>query len=123
MDEINSSKDRRRFQRVIFDAPVNLSFNNLSYEAHLVDISLKGALVKVPEDLQIKVGAQIELTVDLDDADTDIHMQVRAAHTAAGQIGFICATIDMESITHLRRLVELNVGDSSLLERELQALG
>jgi hypothetical protein len=29
----------------------------------------------------------------------------------------------MESIGHLRRLVELNLGDSNLLERELENLG
>jgi len=31
--------------------------------------------------------------------------------------------IDLDSISHLRRLVELNLGDEALLERELAALG
>ncbi|MCG8610315.1 MAG: hypothetical protein MI864_07240, partial [Pseudomonadales bacterium] len=30
--------------------------------------------------------------------------------------------IDLDSITHLKRLIELNVGDPSLIERELSAL-
>ncbi len=30
--------------------------------------------------------------------------------------------IDIESIAHLRRLVELNVGDDSLLHRDLEHL-
>jgi hypothetical protein len=38
-------------------------------------------------------------------------------------LGFVCRHIDLESISHLRRLVELNLGDESLLERELAALG
>ena len=32
------------------------------------------------------------------------------------------ASIDLDSITHLRRLVELNLGDEKLLERELSHL-
>ena len=47
--------------------------------------------------------------------------------TARGQdgelIGFVCRHIDVDSISHLRRLVELNLGDEALLERELAALG
>jgi len=31
-------------------------------------------------------------------------------------------TIDVDSMTHLRRLIELNLGDPTLLERELKAL-
>jgi hypothetical protein len=38
-------------------------------------------------------------------------------------LGFVCQYIDLDSISHLRRLVELNLGDGSLLERELAALG
>jgi hypothetical protein len=34
----------------------------------------------------------------------------------------LCESIDLDSITHLRRLVELNAGDPALLERELTAL-
>ena len=123
MDETGSSKDRRHFQRVLFDAPVSLQLNNTSHDTRLVDISLKGALVKEPDDWQVSIGSRVNLTISLDGAKTVIQMQALVAHTEAGQVGFICAAIDMDSMTHLRRLVELNVGDNSLLERELQALG
>ena len=36
--------------------------------------------------------------------------------------GLICRNLDIDSATHLRRLVELNLGDPKLLERELSAL-
>ena len=38
-------------------------------------------------------------------------------------VGMVCRHIDVDSISHLRRLVELNLGDEALLERELAALG
>ena len=44
-------------------------------------------------------------------------------HAEAGRIGFRIEHIDMDSVAHLRRLVELNLGDPDLLKRDLAALG
>jgi hypothetical protein len=51
-----------------------------------------------------------------------IVMAVSVAHQGAGRIGLDCTHIDIESAQHLRRLVELNLGDDALLHRELAAL-
>ena len=40
----------------------------------------------------------------------------------AHKLGFECTRIDQQSISHLRRVVELNLGDEALLQRELKAL-
>ena len=50
-------------------------------------------------------------------------MEVVLTRTLQDHLGFVCRHIDLDSISHLRRLVELNLGDESLLERELAALG
>lgn len=49
-------------------------------------------------------------------------MLVTLAHQKDGLLGLQCREIDLDSITHLRRLIELNLGSSELLERELGAL-
>jgi hypothetical protein len=36
--------------------------------------------------------------------------------------GVLCRSIDLESITHLRRLIEVNLGDPAASDRELKAL-
>ena len=115
--------ERRCFQRILFDAPVKLDYQSISRTTCLIDISLKGALVKAPEDWQLSIGCRLDLSVALNGADSAIHMQAQVAHIEPGQIGLLCDGIDMQSITHLRRLVELNLGDNALLERDLQALG
>jgi hypothetical protein len=51
-----------------------------------------------------------------------IAMWGKVAHLEGRFTGMRCETIDLESITHLRRLVELNSGDPSMLERELHSL-
>jgi len=123
MDGHPPADERRRFARVLFDAPVTLQTRESRLASRLIDISLKGALVRFPDHWLAVVGEPVELIVSLDEADTQIHMRAELAHTEIRQVGFICKEIDMESITHLRRLVELNLGDASLLERELEALG
>ncbi|MOA67711.1 Cyclic diguanosine monophosphate-binding protein [compost metagenome] len=47
-------------------------------------------------------------------------MQLR--HDNDGHLGFACLHIDLESITYLRRLIELNLGDEDELQRELGSL-
>jgi hypothetical protein len=49
-------------------------------------------------------------------------MQGSIIHSETDQIGFRCDHIDLESISHLKRLVELNLGDEAALERELHEL-
>lgn len=124
MTQQHDSTERRRNHRVLFDAPVSLqTVDGDTYATLLIDISLKGALAKRPENWHASKGDSISLSVHLGDADLVICMQTHIAHTEDSSIGFHCNAMDMESITHLRRLVELNLGDPDLLERELAALG
>ncbi|WP_456025945.1 PilZ domain-containing protein [Pseudomonas capeferrum] len=115
------SSDRRHFRRIAFDARTTIAQNGWNWPVQLVDVSLKGLLVQRPDDWQ---GNRTEL-FDVDirlDPQAHIKMQVKLAHDDHGQLGFVCEHIDLDSISHLRRLIELNVGDQEELERELGAL-
>jgi hypothetical protein len=119
-----SSSERRRNRRVLFDAPVSLqTAGGENYESLLIDISLKGALAKIPENWHADEKELISLCIHLDDADAVINMQCHIVHTENNAVGFHCHSMDMDSIIHLRRLVELNLEDPNLLDRELAALG
>ena len=43
-------------------------------------------------------------------------------HIEDDHTGYRCEHIDLDSISHLRRLVELNLGDPDILDRELSEL-
>lgn len=118
---MSDSADRRQFWRAAFRSPVQLVDKSGSHPAELVDISLKGALVKVPPQWPGQLHEGCRLTLKLAD-DALIAMQTLVAHVEGRRVGLHCESIDLDSITHLRRLVELNAGDPSLLDRELQAL-
>ncbi len=87
----------------------------------VLDLSLKGALLTIPAGTRLTVGENCTLCVQLDTDDV-ISMECKVAHSEGERTGLLCLTIDIDSVTHLRRLVELNLGDPELLERELSAL-
>lgn len=115
-------EEQRRFTRIPFDAAAVLTCGDRAWTCELIDLSLKGALVRKPADWAGASGTACQLTLTLDE-EVRIRMDVSVAHIEEQQIGLACQDIDLDSITHLRRLVELNLGDSHLLERELMALG
>ncbi|MET0049641.1 MAG: PilZ domain-containing protein [Candidatus Thiodiazotropha sp.] len=122
MNTIDNS-DRRHFHRIVFDAPATIIATSGEYPTTLIDISLKGALALIPPGWQPNPGDPVTLKVVLDQGESLISMQASCAHLEGERVGLRCEAIDMESITRLRRLVELNLCDESLLQRDIEALG
>lgn len=118
---MNERNNRRNFWRANFKATTRLTTDAGTVDAQLLDISLKGALLAVPARWHGGVGDACHLKLHLAEG-VVIAMWGRIAHLERQHLGFHCERIDLDSITHLRRLVELNSGDPALLERELQAL-
>lgn len=118
-------EDRRHHSRITFHTSAHLDFDGLRTEVRILDLSLKGALIQLPVShpgFAGMVDRTCRLDVSLDDETDQIHMVAKVAHAQQDRIGLLCQEIDLDSVTHLRRLVELNLGDASLLERELSAL-
>jgi len=113
---------QRDFSRISFDVAASISDRQQSWETRLIDISMHGALIQLPENFTPEQDQPLGLIVHLEGG-PDISMVVEIAHQETHELGLNCHDIDVDSITHLRRLVELNLGDPELLERELSALG
>ena len=117
------SEERRKHSRIAFHAPASLVFPDRTIDtAVVIDLSLKGALVRLPANASAQDQAICKLHVHLNEIHDDINMETRVVHVEGRYAGLRCLTIDLDSVTHLRRLVELNLGDPALLERELSAL-
>jgi len=114
--------ERRRYTRIAFRSPGRLVFADCSFKVVLVDISLHGALIRLPPNTLIENDALCVLQVRLAPVKDQISMECAVAHAEGRQAGLLCRSIDLDSATHLRRLVELNTGDPALLERELSKL-
>ena len=116
------SQERRQYSRIAFHAPAELILSDRNVDVVVLDLSLKGALIRLPTDTQIPDGTRCTLRLRLDALGDHIRMETRISHGEGRYAGLACHGIDLDSVTHLRRLVELNLGDEALLQRELSAL-
>ena len=123
-DTDQSGNDRRSFSRVIFQAEARISVNGQASPCRVRDLSLKGALVE--QEAPCKPIARGDVcTIELElseDHSAVIRMSGEIAHIEGNAVGVRCREIDLDSITLLRRLLALNIGDNSLLDREFSAL-
>lgn len=115
------SNDKRHFHRIFYKADATLNDQNTTWPCEIVDLSLKGCLLRFEAPWQEDTGKLYTLTLNLSE-EIAIKMALSVSHADNSSVGFKCENIDLESISNLRRLVELNLGDSQLLERNLLSL-
>lgn len=124
----SSMDERRHYQRVQFDTQAVLSQQNHSTPVHVVDLSLNGVLVDTFDGGGFDLSQPLQLHLELSDS-VVIAMELNCAHHSSVsesdhqlRCGFRCTRIDLDSISHLRRLVELNLGSADALDRDLSQL-
>ncbi len=114
--------EQRRFHRIAYFTPARLQIEGKQILGVIHDLSLQGALLEVDQQQGVQTQQLAELHFSLGESLFEVEMSVEVVHLEPGRIGLKCLNIDMESISHLRRLVELNLGDEQLLERDLYAM-
>jgi len=115
-------ENRRQFSRILFSINAHLEVDEVRYPVSIHDISLNGALISNPQDSPALTGRLGELTFELADGESFVSMHIAVIHQEEKEMGLRCNAIDIESVTHLRRLVELNLGDETQLNKELYQL-
>ena len=119
---MRTSEEQRHFHRVAHDAKARLSSPGQDWPCMVCDLSLKGCLLQTPVDCRLDPQQTFRVAITLAE-DVEIGMEVVPIHQHGNLAGFRCVEIDLDGITELRRLVELNLGDPALLERDLRELG
>jgi hypothetical protein len=114
--------NRRKFSRIPFRSEASLFLPDGEYVVDVLDLSLKGALIHPHANMFVTVGTTCTLKIRLDNVGTTIRMEATIVHHLANYYGLACRDIDLDSVTHLRRLVELNLGDEAMAEREFSIL-
>lgn len=116
------SDEHRRFTRITFTATVTIRAASGQWNCELLDVSLKGMLVSMPPDRQLAIGDPVTVELRLDAGDAGIQVEAVTKHLEPGRAGLQIHHLDMDSAAHLRRLIELNLGDDAQLHRELAAM-
>lgn len=114
--------ERRRFSRIIYQAKAELTQDSLTVDGLVWDLSLHGMLLISEQSDLLAQDKQVEISFSLPDSDVTIQLVGNIVGLNNNVIRLSIDHIDIESIGHLRRLVELNVGDDELLHRDIEHL-
>ena len=115
--------EKRHFTRITFGGEATADCPGGPCTGSVADISLKGVLLRRPEGWPglVERTTPAELDIELE---SGLHLTAtaRASHVHGEFAGFEFVQLPLETASELRRLVEFNLGDEALLERELAAL-
>lgn len=120
----NQAMKQRRFTRIPFHVPAQIEFRGGKLPCALVNVSLKGALVELGTTGPVPaMGATCAVIIDLEPGGgARIRMDGDVAHQRGRLVGIRCDELDLESVQHLRRILEVNVGDEDVVLKELGEL-
>lgn len=118
-----NTTQRRHYARIHFSTGARLLVGDRDLACEVFDLSLKGALLTFADAAPaVAPDERCLLEINLGEPLATIRMEGTIAHREARRLGLTCVEIDLDSITHLRRLLALNLGDAELLNRELATL-
>ncbi len=114
------SEDRRQFERVHYEGTALLNWDGhepISVEVE--NLSLKGVLLRnLPEGEAPVAGESAKLAISLS-PEASMNMSLEIAFVSGSRLGAKWVEIDVDGMTHLRRLVALNLGDAARVDEEL----
>jgi hypothetical protein len=123
----DNTEEHRHFRRISFFDAVQIVSDDIdgaessSWEVACIDISMMGILLEVPASFPKIIGTPSEVRLILSE-DVMIEMPCTLVHVEGTHAGFRCEMMSIDSLTNLRRLLELNFVDRSEVERELSEL-
>ena len=110
-------EDRRNYHRVGFNANALLSCSDSNKEVEILDISLAGALLKLDSPPETMDAATLKVRLS-EEASFEMHgslIPYDGNHVALHR-----DLSQPENDYHIRRLLELNLGDPDLIERDIK---
>lgn len=114
--------EKRHFTRTDFQTEGTIDLGSRTVPFSLVDVSLKGLLAYVKDPAGIEPGGIYSMQIPLPGSEIVISAEGTCVHQETRYLGFRFQSIDTDSLTHLRRLLELNTGWVDEITSELSFL-
>jgi hypothetical protein len=111
--------EKRRFSRIEFEEKCVVEGGGNTIEARLLNVSLKGALIEFDGEIAFQMGERCRLSFNLGNADFYLEFMVEIVHCSDSLAGVRFVEADLNTMIHLRNLLEARTGDPLLVKREL----
>lgn len=113
--------NQRRFTRVPFLQRAVIETAGQRMDVQCLDISARGVLLVRPPEAEWALEQHIRVILALTDRE-QIVMECSVAHIDSEVVGCACDSLDLESMIVLRRVLELNLPETTSFHRELAEL-
>lgn len=118
---MSTPDERRKFFRIVLDWPVEVLTEEARTPAVLIDLSFKGMLLH-SETLQVGSGDKLEVEVRNPESEQPMEFKGHVVRAANGNCAISFDAVDIDTMSELRRTIELNMGNDELLQRDLEQL-
>jgi len=113
--------ERRRYQRVSIDLPVEVHQGGSVWKQRLIDISVAGLATDQPDLWDAQYNEPFTLMVDAGEHGT-LELHAWLQHVEAGRLGFALQALDAEVREPLRALLAEYITDPAVLDGEFAKL-
>ena len=114
--------ERRRFSRIIYQAPALIEQGDSVMQATIQDLSLHGLRLQTEDAQSLDLSLPVEVGFSFTQSEQVMQLRAGIVLITGNEIRLKINNIDLESISQLKRFIELNVGNDELLHRELEHL-
>lgn len=114
--------ERRQYSRILYQAPATLQQGEIQLTTCIHDLSLRGLLLWAVDEPNLDNDQLVDVAFTLPESDITIRLTGQLVRENERILHIKIIYIDLESIAHLKRLVELNIGDDQMLHRDLEHL-
>ncbi len=113
---------KRRFSRVAFAEKCTVKYEGYSFDVTLEDISLKGALVRFEATAGCRPGDRLEISFLLGGSDIPMKFSAQVVHVSDDTAGVKFVETSLDTMIHLRGLMEARTLDPDKIQSELAFL-
>ena len=113
---------KRHFKRINFDAEASIEWEKDDYKLTVVNLSLNGALLETNQNVPFLIGDVFDLKIHLFASDIVLQFKAKLVHEEQNTFGVRFLSEDVDTITHLRKVLELNLGDPEEVCDEMRFL-
>jgi len=114
--------EKRRFSRIRFEEKCVVEYDDHFVEGSLVNVSLKGALIEFDGEITCRPGDGCRLSFNLGNPDFYLEFMVEVVHCSDNLAGIEFVDTDLNTMIHLRNLLEARTGNPLLVKKELDFL-
>jgi len=113
-------EERRKFHRIPFQCECQVHCGERVWSGELLDISLRGVLFRLSETVLLDKGSICYVDIVLAGSDIRLQFESELVHQQGDRHGFRFLSENLETLTHLRRLLELNTGEDESTRHEIE---